>query len=260
LLVDSKKRNLKTQIPIRFVSVVLLLSACAPIIKTAQLPTAAGIVLPTATKISSTQTVARTMDGLRTIIYASNPESPQYDPKSTLYAEFPEAVRQLSMMGSKAADAAGDLAIAITYPRQDSYLAAQTLIALGPDLTAITIVDLFGNLDSIYHPNQKPEALIYSLILLSSTGNRASCAVGNIGPLLWYPDPKVRSAAAFALEKITGQDLVANQYEIAITPSFIADSVSADTPEGIVVGAARQWWSEQGSKIKWHSSYGFCDP
>ena len=245
---------------IKLVSIFLLLTACTPITKTVQPLPATDIVLPTATKISSTQPVARTIDDLRIIIYGSNPESPQYDPKSTTYAEFPEAVKQLSMMGSNAVEAAGDLSIAITFPRQDSYLAAQALIILGPDITATTIVSLFGNLDSSNLHNQKPEALIYSTILLSSTGNRASCAVGNIGPLLWNPNSTVRSAAAFALEKITEQDLVASQYEIVITSSFLANSISTDTPDGSIVGVARQWWNDQGSKINWHSSYGLCDP
>jgi hypothetical protein len=245
---------------IKFFLAFLLLTACTPISATTQSPSATDIVLPTPTKISITQPSAKTIDDLRAIIYASNPESPQYDPKSTAYAEFPEAIKNLSTMGSNAIDAAGDLAIAITFPRQDSYLAAQALIALGPDITSTTIVTLFSNLDPSNVHNQKPEALIYSAILLSSTGNRASCAVGNIGPLLWNSDPIVRSAAAFALEKITEQDLVASQYEIVITPSFLANSISADTPDGNIVGAARQWWSKQGSKINWHSSYGFCDP
>ena len=241
--------------------VIFILVSCAP----------AGKVVPTETAIPTlalppilptpmiTLTPTLTIDDIRAIIYASNPESPQYDPKSIAYAEFPEAVKQLSMM-SNAIDAAGDLAGAINFPRQDSYLAAQALITLGTDITSTTIVTLFSNLDSNYHPNQKPEALIYSIILLSSTGSRASCAVGNIGPLLWHSDSKVRSAAAFALEKITEQDQIASQYEIEITHSFMANSISADEPEGSITGTARQWWNEQGSKVKWHSSYGFCDP
>jgi hypothetical protein len=241
--------------------VTFILVSCAPVAKVA--PTETAIPTSTLPPVPPTPTIAPTptltIDDIRAIIYASNPESPQYDPKSTIYAEFPEAVKQLSTM-KNAIDAAGDLAIAITYPRQDSYLAAQTLISLGSDITSTTIVTLFGNLDSRYYPNQKPEALIYSIILLSSTGNRASCAVGNIGPLLWHSDSKVRSAAAFALEKIIEQDFVASQYEIEVTPSFIANSISPDEPEGSITEKARQWWKNQGSKVKWHSSYGFCDP
>ena len=241
--------------------VVLILASCAPVTKV--VPTETAIPTSTLQPVPPTPTIAPTptltIDDIRVIIYASNPESPQYDPKSAVYAEFPEAVQQLSTM-KNAIDAAGDLAFAITYPRQDSYFAAQTLISLGKDITSTTIVTLFGNLDSRYYPNQKPEALIYSLILLSSTDNNASCAVGNIGPLLWHTDSRVRSAAAFALEKITTQEFVASQYEIEITPSFIANSISPDEPEGSITNIAMQWWNEQGSKVKWHSSYGFCDP
>jgi hypothetical protein len=49
-------------------------------------------VAPTST---ITPTPTMTIENLRAIIYASNPESPQYEPKSTAYAEFPEAVQPL---------------------------------------------------------------------------------------------------------------------------------------------------------------------
>jgi hypothetical protein len=250
--------KIKNNITVLFVALTLV--SCAPVVKV--VPTETAVSTLTLTPVSPTSTIAPTptltFDDLRAIIDASNPESPQYDPKSIAYSEFPEAVKQLSTMGSNSAP--GDLAFAITFPRQDSYLAAQALIALGPELTSTTIAILFSNLDSSYYPNQKPEALIYSTILLSTTGNEASCAVGNIGPLLWHSDSKVRSAAAFALERITNQNLVASQYEIEITPSFLAKSIFSDEPEGSITGTARQWWNEQGSKVKWHSSYGLCDP
>ncbi len=63
-----------------------------------------------------------------------------------------------------------------------------------------------------------------------------------------------------ALEKITNQDLVAGPYEVAIVPSFLAESIPADVPEGKIVETARQWWNDQGSGINWHSNYGLCDP
>ena len=254
VMIGGEQINMYLQKPIKFVFVLLLLTSCTPITTTGQPSPATEIVLPAATKTSDLQLSTQTVGDLRTIIYASNPESPQYDPKSSAYAEFPDAVHQLSM-SPNAVDAAGDLAIAITFPRQDAYLAAQTLIALGPDITSTTIVDLHW----ILH-NQKPEARIYSAILLSTTGDSASCAVGDIGPLLWDPDSTVRTAAAFALEKITKQDLIANQYEIVVTASFLANSIPADIPEGSIVGVARQWWNDQGSKINWHPSYGLCDP
>jgi len=249
-----KIKNSVTVLLVAFVSV-----SCAPAAKVVPtetaIPTSSLPPVPPAPTITPTLTI----DDIRAIIYASNPESPQYDPKSAVYVEFPEAIKQLSTMAN-AIDAAGDLAIAITYPREDSYLAAQALISLGPDITSTTIVTLFGNLDSSNLHNLKPDAVIYSIVLLSSTGNRASCAVGNIGPLLWNSDSGVRSAAAFALGRITEQDLIASQYEIEITPSFMANSIFADEPEGSITGTARQWWNEQGSKVKWHSSYGLCDP
>ena len=71
-------------------------------------------------------------------------------------------------------------------------------------------------------------------------------------------DSRVRSAAAFALERITEQDFIAGQYEIEITPSFMANSIFADEPEGSITGKAREWWNKRGSKVKWHSSYGLC--
>ena len=242
--------------------IAYILVSCAPAVKVVPtetyVPTLTLIPVPPASTITPTPTL--TFEDLTAIIFASNPESPLYDPKSTAYAEFPEAVKQLSMMGTNYFSALSDLAFAITFPRQDSYLAAQALILVGRDARASTISVLFSNLDSSYYPNQKPEALIYSTILLDSIGNDASCAVGNIGPLLWHSDSKVRSAAAFALERITNQNLVASQYEIEITPSFLANSIFADEPEGSITGTARQWWNEQGSKVKWHSGYGLCDP
>ena len=251
-----KTKNIVTVFLVAFVLV-----SCAPAAKV--VPTETAITILTLSPVPPTPTITPTptltIDDIRAIIYASNPKSPQYDPKSTVYAEFPEVIKRLSTMAN-AVDAAGDLAIAITYPRQDSYIAAQALISLGPDITSTTIVTLFGNLDSSNLHNLKPDAVIYSIVLLSSTGKGASCAVGNIGPLLWNPNSRVRSAAAFALERITEQDFIAGQYEIEITPSFMANSIFADEPEGSITGKAREWWNKRGSKVKWHSSYGLCDP
>jgi hypothetical protein len=251
--------KIKNIVTVLLVAIVLV--SCTPAAKIVppETPIPTLTLPPVPPTLTITPTLILTIDDIRSIIYASSPESPQYNPNSTVYAEFPEAIKRLSTM-SNAIDAAGDLAIAITYPREDSYLAAQALISLGSDITSTTIVTLFGNLDSSNLHNLKPDAVIYSIALLSSTGNRASCAVGNIGPLLWNSDSRVRSAAAFALERITEQDLIASQYEIKITPSFMANSISADEPEGSITGTARQWWNEQGSKVKWHSGYGLCDP
>ena len=213
---------------------------------------------PTVLSLSITATVIRSptpaADTLSKIIWASDPSLPKYDPNSAGYAEFPIVVKQISDMGGNAVDAADDLAVAIRFPRQDSYLAAQALLKLGPDITATTTDLLIDNLD------EKTEARIYSLTLLASVGKRISCAVGDIAPLLWDTNAFVRSAAALALEKITEQDLVESDYEVPIVPSFLANSLSADMPEGKVVEKARKWWNEQGSHVNWHPSYGICDP
>jgi hypothetical protein len=195
------------------------------------------------------------------IITASDPELPEYDStlprydiKSPAFAKFPDAVKQLSGMGQEATAAASHLAHAIAFPRQDSYLAAQALLTLGPTITGNTIPTLLNNLQS-----QKTEARAYSLILLGSVGIQASCTMEEIAPLLWDSEPSVRSAAALAMEKIIGHDLVSSEYEIVITPSFQASSIMADAPEGRITGIARTWWTKQGSKINWHTSYSLCD-
>lgn len=179
---------------------------------------------------------------------------PLFTKATERFAEFPNVVKQISDMGADAIDAADDLTIAIRYPRQDPYLAAQALLKLGPDITGTTIPLLIDNLH-----NEKPEIRIYSLILFASLGNKASCAVGKITPLLWDSDPSVRSAATFALEKTTGRDLVESDYAVSITPSFLANSIAPDIPEGKVVEKVRNWWNEQGSKVNWHPSYGICN-
>lgn len=189
------------------------------------------------------------------IIEVSDPQSSTYDPNSAVYADFPKAVKQLAAMNPSAdIDIAGELAYAMAFPRADSYLAAQALISLGPDWAATTLPILIDNLK-----NQQPEVRLYSALVLSFIGKPASCAVGNISPLLWDADPYVRTSAAMAIESITGEDLVPN--EVVITPNYSSDRpVSADTPEGTVVAAARSWWTDQGSKVDWHPSYDICDP
>jgi len=236
----------------KFLLFFWLFASCTSNVATPQATTPTVSELATAVKVSNSPTPSA--DALSEIIWASDPSLPQYDPKSYAFAEFPNIVKQISDMGDNAIDAADDLAIAIRFSRQDSYLAAQALLKLGPDITATTADLLIDNLD------EKPEARIYSLLLLASVGKRISCAVGDIAPLLWDTDCFVRSAAALALEKITEQDLVESEYEVPIVPSFVANSLSADTPEGKVVEKARKWWNEQGSHVNWHPSYGICDP
>jgi hypothetical protein len=228
-------------------------AACTPIEATVQPATPAVLTSPTPITERNLQTLSA--EALSEIIWVSDPNLPQYNPNSSEFTKFPAVVKQISDMGADAIDAADDLAVAIRYPRQDSYLAAHALLKLGPDITATTIPLLIDNLD-----NERTKPRIYSLILLASVGNRASCAVGNIAPLLWDSDPSVRSATALSLERITEQDLVESDFEILITPSFLVTSIKPDNPEGKVVQTARVWWDEQGSKVNWHPSYGICDP
>lgn len=230
-----------------------LLSACSPGGQAAQtrIPTL-SLVPPIAVPGDSP---ALSAEALSEILWVSDPSLPQYDPDSPEYARYPEVVLQISALGADAVDAADDLAVALRYPRQDAFIAAQALLNLGPDITATTLSLLIDNLRG---ENANPR--IYSLILLASVGSRASCAVGDIAPRLWDADPLVRSAAALALERITQQDLVASDYEVLITPSFLAASIAPDMPEGRVTDAARSWWNTQGSKVNWHPSYDICDP
>lgn len=230
---------------LKHVFLMLLLAACSP----------AADPAPAGTSAGDAQPPARTVAELIEILYASDPALPQYDPGSSGYAGFAGALEQLAGMGPEAVDAASHLAAAITFPRPDSYLAAQALLALGPEITTTTLPWLLDNLGS-----QDSEARVYSLVLLGSAGGDASCSLGEVAPLLWDADPVVRTAASLALEKITGQDLVSAEQEPVITPSFLAASIAGDEPEGSISGEARKWWSEEGQKTDWRPGYGLCDP
>jgi hypothetical protein len=172
-----------------------LLAACTPAASTRPPSVPTSSELPAAAEWSSSPSPST--DALSMILYGSDPGLPQYDPDSAAYSEFPNVVKQISDLGADAVDVADDLAVAIRFPRPDSYLAAQALLKLRADITATTIPLLIDNL------HEKPEARFYSLILLDSVGERASCAVGKVAPLLWDPDPLVRSAATLTLEKLT---------------------------------------------------------
>jgi HEAT repeat protein len=219
-----------------------------------QLPTATKSVPTTVQFPTSTKSVDESVDELIKIIEASDPASSTYNPESAAYAGFPGALKQLAALNSSTNNAASMLAYAFGFPRQDSILAAQALISLGPDWAATTLPTLI-----MYLKYQQPEVRIYSAIVLSTIGEKASCSLGNIGPLLWDTDPYVRSSAALAIQGITGKELVANIY--VITPDHLSSNpVAADTPEGKIVGAARMWWTDHGSQVNWHPSYDLCDP
>jgi hypothetical protein len=228
-------------------------SGCSPSLTSHQLESPSGAPLPTDT-LRPLQPTPSVQDMIE-LVYVSDPSLPQYDPTSAAYGAFPQIVTDLSTMGLDAMDAVSHLAVAIRFPRQDSYLAAQALLQLGPDITVVTIPIL---LDNLRHP--RADVRIYSLVLLASAGPKASCAVGGIGPLLWDSDPSVRTSAALALDKILENDLLSAQSEPLITPSFVAASVAPDLPEESVVADARSWWLQDGSTTNWHPTYGICDP
>ena len=210
--------------------------------------------LPTATTTSIPLHYVDPVDGLIQIIEASDPVSPKYDPGSAAYAEFPDTLKQLAALNSSSNNAASMLAYAMGFPRQDSILAAQEIISLGPDWAATDLPTLIN-----YLKNKRPEVRMYSAIVLSIIGDKGSCSLGNIGPVLWDADPYVRTSAALAIQGITGKELVAEPY--TITPDHLSSSpVAADIPEGQITGAARTWWTESGSKVNWHPSYDLCDP
>jgi hypothetical protein len=144
--------------------VVFILVSCAPAAKIVApetaVPTLTLTSVPPTSTITPTPTL--TIDDIRAIIYASDPASPQYDPKSTAYADFPDAIKKLSTM-SNAVDAAGDLAGAINFPRQDSYLAAQALITLGAEITSTTIVTLLATWTQVTTPTRNQKLLFIQL-------------------------------------------------------------------------------------------------
>jgi hypothetical protein len=258
--INKKTRNIKRPQSRWIISFVVLLTACTPmagvINTTPTFPT--EIHAPPDTKSPSTDTLLPTysdpVDRLIAIMEVSDPASPTYHPGSAAYVEFPDTLKQLAALNASTNNAASMLAYALGFPRQDSILAAQALISLGPSWAATDLPTLI-----VYLSDPRPNIRMYSAIVLSITGKNGSCSLGNIGPLLWDADPYVRSSAALAIQGITGKELVANIY--AITPDHLTSNpVAADTPDGKIVGAARKWWTDQGSKVNWHPNYDLCDP
>jgi hypothetical protein len=216
------------------------------------LPTASSKVLPTASYV--TLVYAEPFDEVLATLEASDPKYSTYAPDSAAYTAFPQAVKQLAALNAPDNNGASMLAYALTFPRDDSYLAAQALISLGSDWTMTTAPILFDGL-----VDMRARVRLYAVLALGTVGRQGSCAVGNIAPLLWDSDASVRSAATLALANLTGKDLLPAGY--AFTPQpFSDDPFPADTPAGSISGPARTWWNEQGANINWHPSYDLCDP
>jgi hypothetical protein len=240
---------------------LILLTACTPGKTTSTAlpvqaqPTAAAQPEPsTVSSPTSTKTDDEIVEELLQTLEASDPASPTYDPASSAYAEFPQVVKQLAAHNATTNNAASMLGYALGFPRPDSILAARALISLGPDWAATELPALITHLN-----NPRPEVRLYSLFVLSLTGDNGSCSLGNIGPLLWDADPYVRTSAALAIQAITGKALVTDAY--LINPDDLSSTPpAAVTPEGKIVALARSWWTDHGSKINWHPSYDLCYP
>jgi hypothetical protein len=238
----------------------LFLTSCSPItgadITSPAFPTeiqASSVTTPGSTD-TAFPTYSDPLDRLIAILEVSDPASSTYDPGSAAYAEFPDALTQLAGLNSNTNNAASMVCYAMGFPRQDSILAARALISLGPDWTATELPRLI-----MYLTDPRPAIRMVSAIVLSTTGDQGSCSLGDIGPLLWDPDPYVRTAAALAIQGIIGKDLVAHEY--LITPDHLSSiPVAPDTPEGKIVASARTWWKDHGSKVNWHPRYDLCDP
>jgi hypothetical protein len=197
---------------------------------------------------------ALSFDEQLAVLEVSDPASPTYDPNSSAYAQFPDAVQQIAAMNSSMNNGASMLAYALGFPRPDSVLAAQALISLGPEITATDLPTFIA-----YLKDPRPAVRMYASIALSITGKDGSCSLGDVGPLLWDSDPNVRSAAALAIQGITGKKLEVPPYQIT-WGDYSANPVTPDTPEETIVAPVRSWWENKGSKVNWHPHYDLCDP
>ena len=239
--------------PIVISGLMTVLAACGtPADKATPVPTRMPTSAPV---VSIPTTVMPSQEALIRILQASDPTLPGYDPGSAEYADFPRALTQLASLAPYTDNAPVNwMAVAISYPRADAYLAANTLLSFDPTSLVTALPILIGNLDS-----KQPATRLDSIIVLGAIGGEASCAMGDISSLLWDADPYVRTATAVAMTLITGQELVPEVYQ-SIPRDLAGHPVAADTPEGSVVGAARQWWLDGGSAVNWHPSYDLCDP
>ncbi len=194
------------------------------------------------------------LEELIAILEASDPALVDYDDlePSEGFADFIFAVNELRELGPAAAAAAPALARALQFPRRDADVACPALVAIGPS-AEIAIPELTDALKSDYANARRDAAYVLGII-----GERSKCAVPDIAPLLWDSDPFVRSAAAGALDKITGIDLVAKIYDL--DPASDPCSVFGDSDGGEISGEACSWWTEEGQYLDWTEGAALCDP
>lgn len=180
------------------------------------------------------------IEQLVAIIEASNPDAPGGADES---ADFGFATAELARWGPAAAPAAPVLAQALQYRRRDSYMAAFALVAIGP-AAAPAVPELIVALGNEFSSVRECSAFVLGII-----GNPSKQAVPALAKLLWDPDPFTRTAAAAAIDRITGIGLLTSEGQ-DLDPANPC-SVMADEPDGNITGKARTWWLEEGQYLDW---------
>jgi HEAT repeat protein len=149
---------------------------------------------------------------------------------------------ELGKRGASAEEATPALAVALTYPRRDSYMAGFALIKIGPD-AKLAVPILASELN-----NERDTVRRYAALSLGAIGKPAICSVPELAKLLWHNNSETRAAAAIALDSITGINLVDPEDKLdPQTPGIMP----IDKPEGVITGISREWWLNTGKKMVW---------
>lgn len=156
---------------------------------------------------------------------------------------FELIVDELTNRGPSASEAAPILARVISYNGSYSVTASHPLIVMGPAAKS-AIPYLLQNLSS-----KREDVRSYSIFVLGIIGEASRCAVPQMAPLLWDPDPVVRSTVAGALTEITHIILVED--EIYKLDPTMPGSVFVDGPDANISKIAREWWLNTGQNMEW---------
>jgi hypothetical protein len=166
----------------------------------------------------------------------------KYDSDEVSEYAFYMIVEELEKRGASASEAAPTLARMIAFNGSTSVTASHPLVAMGSSAQS-AIPFLLQNLES-----EREDVRRYSIFVLGTIGESASCAVPLIAPFLWDTDPFVRSATAGALTEITQIMLVEDDlYRLDPTSP---GSVAADG-NYTISKIAREWWLESGQYLEW---------
>lgn len=139
-------------------------------------------------------------------------------------------------------EAAVALAKALAFPRRESINASTPLFNMG-EKGRESIPYLVENLN-----NSRIEVRKYSIIILGNIGVDAKCTIPHIANFLRDKDPEIRGASASAINKITGNNLIEEEYVISDT---LFGSIHSDDPNGIITNSVRRWWEQEGKSIEW---------